>query len=85
MPTFSICAPAGQLTSLVGELTNAETPPHKALSPECGVIILSRVLRGLNRMQLDSFEELASRRECAALLQNLRLDIQREAALAGYP
>jgi len=73
-------------SSLLVPLTNEETPPRKfALSRECGVICLTRCVRALNETKANSLEELAERRETAALLIGLRLDIQREALLAECP
>jgi hypothetical protein len=66
--------------SLLVALTNSQTPPRNfSLTLECAVIVLTRTVRALNARQVRNFEELAERREIAALLIGLRLDIQREA------
>lgn len=72
--------------SLVGILTNTDTPLRPSpLSKECGVIVLTHVVRSLNLLRAETLEELWERRESAALLVGLRLDIQRESNLENYP
>jgi len=74
MPTFSVPS-----DSLVATLTDEQTPRRTFhLSQSCAVIVLSRVLRSIIKTRVDSFEELAVRREAAALVQGLRIDIERE-------
>jgi hypothetical protein len=63
-------------SSLLVPLTNAQTPPRDfQLTRECGVICLSRVIRALNLTPARTFEDLAIRRECAAMLIFLRIEI----------
>jgi hypothetical protein len=65
-------------SSLLVPLTD-ETRPRFVLSYHAGVVILTRTVRALNLIRAECFEDLAQRRECAALLIGLRQDIQREA------
>ena len=65
-------------SSLLVALTDQSSPRTFPLSKHCAVIVLSRVIRALNLVRVQSFEELAARRECAASLIFLRLEIQRE-------
>jgi hypothetical protein len=66
--------------SLVGLLIDAKDERRSfSLQPNHGVIILSRVVRSLNALQVDTVEELMDRRETCALLIGLRLEISREA------
>lgn len=68
-------------SSLLAQLTNAETPPRPSpLSLNCAVIVLSRALRALNRIRIEDFEELAQRRETAAVLVFLRIECERDRA-----
>jgi hypothetical protein len=71
-------------SSLLIALTNAETPPRSCpLSSHAAIIVLTRTVRALNLIVVKDFDELAERREIAALLTGLRFEIQREAALAS--
>jgi hypothetical protein len=69
-------------SSLLAQLTDSAKPARKfSLSSECAVIVLTRAVRALNRTPAESFEDLTTRRECAAILVFLRLEIQRETML----
>jgi hypothetical protein len=66
--------------SLLATLTNIENGPRLSpLSPNCGVICLSRVIRSLRLTPAETLDELYLRRETAALLSELRHEISREA------
>jgi hypothetical protein len=66
--------------SLVGLLIDARDQRRNfPLEMHHGVIVLSRVIRSLNSMQVETVEELMDRRETCALLIGLRLEISREA------
>jgi hypothetical protein len=67
-------------TSLVGLLIDAKDERRTfRLEAHHGVIVLSRVVRSLNTMKVETVEELTARRETCALLVSLRLEISREA------
>jgi hypothetical protein len=71
--------------SLVAALTDATRPPRPfKLSKQAGVICLSRALYAVNRMKANSMQELADRRESAAIIVGLRLrlagEIEKETA-----
>jgi len=67
-------------SSLLIPLTSRVTPALPfPLTSNIAIIVLSRVIRKLNLTMVRDFEELATRRECAALLTDLRLQISREA------
>jgi hypothetical protein len=66
-------------TSLVGLLIDAKTERRTfRLEAHHGVIVLSRVIRKMNAMTVETLEELMTRRETCALLTGLRLEISRE-------
>jgi hypothetical protein len=66
--------------SLLALLTNSETPARGfQLSHHAGVICLTHVVRALNLTRAETLEELEMRRESAATLAALRIEIQREA------
>jgi hypothetical protein len=68
-------------SSLLATLTNVETPARTGpLSLNCAVIVLSRTLRALNRLSIRDFDELNQRRESAAVLVFLRIEIERDRA-----
>jgi hypothetical protein len=69
-------------SSLLIPLTSVTTPPYP-LTANLAVIVLSRTIRCLNRLRAHTLEDLAARRESAAVLAGLRLEIQREALRAG--
>jgi hypothetical protein len=65
--------------SLLVVLTNSATPPRPfRLSKTCAVVVLSRTIRSLNLTKAENLDELYTRRETAAVLANLRMEIQRE-------
>jgi len=65
--------------SLVGLLVDAKDERRTfRLEAHHGVIVLSRVIRKLNLMKVETLEELIARRETCALLVALRLEISRE-------
>jgi hypothetical protein len=71
--------------SLVGLLVDAKDERRTfRLEPHHGVIVLSRVIRKMNLMKVETLEELITRRETCALLTGLRLEISRE-SLRGEP
>ena len=64
---------------MIATLTNALTGPRNfPLSRECAVIVLSRCILAMNRSAVRTIEEDAVRREAAAVLAGLRIDVQRE-------
>jgi len=66
-------------SSLVGTLTDTNAPSRAfGLSQHCGVIVLSRVIRSLNLTRAETLDELYTRRESAAVLASLRMQIQNE-------
>jgi hypothetical protein len=69
-------------SSLLIPLTSASAPPFP-LTANVAVIILSRTIRSLNRLKAHTLEELAVRREAAAILAGLRIEIQKETFWAG--
>ncbi|MGC1416893.1 MAG: hypothetical protein WA817_16525 [Candidatus Acidiferrum sp.] len=73
-------------TSLVGLLVDAKNERRTfQLEPHHGVIILSRCIRSLNAMKVQTIEEFSCRRETCALLTGLRLQISREALRGELP
>jgi hypothetical protein len=69
-------------SSLLVPLTSTATPSFP-LTANVAVIILSRTIRTLNQQKAHTLEELAVRREAAAVLEALRMEIQKEARWAG--
>jgi hypothetical protein len=66
-------------TSLVGLLIDSKDERRTfRLEAHHGVIVLSRVIRKMNAMTVETLEELMTRRETCALLTGLRLEISRE-------
>jgi len=64
---------------VIATLTNALTGPRNfPLSQECAVIVLSRCILAMNRLAVRTIEESAVRREAAAVLDGLRVEIQRK-------
>ena len=62
---------------MIATLTNALTGPRNfPLSQECAVIVLSRCILAMNRLAVRTIEESAVRREAAAVLEGLRIEIQ---------
>jgi hypothetical protein len=69
-------------SSLLIPLTSVASPPYP-LTANLAVIVLSRTIRCLNRLKAHTLEELAARRESAAVLAGLRIEIQRESLRTG--
>jgi hypothetical protein len=64
---------------MIASLTNELTGPRNfPLSQECAVIVLSRCIWAINRLPVPTIEETSARREAAAELASLQLDIQRQ-------
>ena len=64
---------------MIATLTNALTGPRNfPLSQECAVIVLGRCILAMNRLAVRTIEESAVRREAAAVLAGLHIEIQRK-------
>ena len=62
---------------MIAILTDVTASRDFALSLECALIVLSRCIAAINRLEARTVEERAARSESADKLASLRIEIQR--------
>jgi hypothetical protein len=62
---------------VIATLTDVTASRDFALSLECAVIVLSRCIAAINRLDARTVEERAARSQAADTLASLRIEIQR--------
>jgi hypothetical protein len=62
---------------VIATLTDVTVSRNFALSLECALIVLSRCIVAINRLEARTVEERAARSEAADTLASLRIEIQR--------